>query len=152
MGAFWNNDVNHTLSLLQPLAGEWTSIAWGVNDLGQAVGEGHGPSFGTRAVLWLDDTAHTAIDLGALPGDTQSVAMAVNNQGQVIGFSTSPSGASRPFLWQNGQMMEVSSLLDATGVDWVIQHVTAINNLGRIIGSGLYQGQPRAFLMTPVGQ
>jgi probable HAF family extracellular repeat protein len=151
MGAFWNNDLNHTLSFLQPLPGDWTSIAWGMNDQGQAVGESH-PPFHTRSVLWMDDAAHTPIDLGMLDGDTDSRAIAINDLGQVIGVSVSPSGAQRPFLWQNGRMVDVSSLLDVSGADWVIQDLTAINTLGQIVGTGLYQGQPRAFLMSPAGQ
>lgn len=150
LGAVWNNDAAHTLSLLQPLPGQWTSYARAVNDLGQAVGESNGGIAGSRAVLWLADATHTAVDLGTLPGDTGSAATAINNLGQILGVSTSAAGATRPFLWQNGQMAEVRSLLDATGVDWVIQTVAAINNAGQIIGSGLYQGQPRGFLMTPL--
>lgn len=150
-GAFWNNDAHHTLALLEPPAGHWTSLAFAVNDLGQAVGQSH-PPFRTRAVLWLDDAAHTPVELGALPNDVDSTAAGINNAGQIIGTSTSADGVSRPFLYQNGQMADLNSLLDASGVDWVISYATAINNLGQIVGSGLYQGQPRTFLMTPVGQ
>jgi probable HAF family extracellular repeat protein len=148
MGAFWDNDAGHTLSLLAPLPGDWTSIAWGMNDLGQAVGESHPPAH-TQAVLWLDDAAHTPVALGALPGDTDSTASAINAQGQVIGASVSADGQRRPFLWQSGVMTELGALLDATGAGWVIQDVASINNLGQIVGTGLYQGQPRAFVMTP---
>ena len=150
-GAFWDNDPNHTLSLLQPLPGDWTSLAFAVNDLGQAVGQSHPPSR-TCAVLWLDDAEHTPVDLGTLPGDIDSTAQAINNQGQIVGVSTSATGTTRPFLWQNGQMLEVGSLLDASGVDWVITYVTAINNLGQMVGVGTYRGEPRTFLMTPAGR
>ena len=150
-GAFWDNDPNHTLALLQPPAGHWTSLALGVNDLGQAVGQSH-PPFRTRAVLWLNDAGHTPVELGTLPDDVDSTATAINNEGQIVGASTSASGVSRPFLWQNGQMVEVSSLLDAGGADWVIQSITGINNVGQMVGIGLYQGQPRTFLLTPAGR
>jgi hypothetical protein len=40
-------------------------------------------------------------------------------------------------------MVEPGALLDTTGVDWVIQSVSAINNAGQVPGSGLYRGQPR---------
>jgi probable HAF family extracellular repeat protein len=149
-GGFWNNDATHTLSLLEPLPGDWTSLAWGVNDLGQAVGESHPPSH-TVAVLWLNDAAHTPVGLGMLPGDTDSSAAAINNIGQVIGTSRAADGTVRPFLWQNGQMVDVNSLLGPSAVDWRISNVLAINNLGQIVGQGLYQGQPRTFLMTPAG-
>jgi probable HAF family extracellular repeat protein len=151
LGAFWDNHVNHTLSLLQPLPDQWTSLAWAVNDLGQAVGASYGGLPGGRATLWLDDATHTPVDLGVLAGDTESTAQAINNLGQVIGTSMAADGTMRPFIWQNGQMVELGSLLDATGADWVLQYVTAINNVGEIIGGGRYQGQPRTFVLTPAG-
>lgn len=150
-GAFWDNDATHTLTLLQPPAGHWTSLALAVNDLGQAVGQSH-PPFRTRAVLWLNDAGHTPVELGTLPGDVDSTATAINNAAQIVGLSISASGVSRPFLWQNGQMLDVSALLDAGGAEWVLQSITAINNAGRMVGLGLYRGHLRTFLLTPAGQ
>jgi probable HAF family extracellular repeat protein len=150
-GAFWDNDPLHTLSLLEPLPGDWQSYAWGVNDLGQAVGESYRGFRGSLAVLWLDNSSRTVVDLGTLPGDTQSVATAINSRGQVIGVSTAADGSSRPFLWDDGSMVAVESLLDA-GTDWVIQSVTAINDAGEMVGTGRYRGRFRTFLMTPVGK
>jgi probable HAF family extracellular repeat protein len=150
-GAFWDNDASHTLTLLEPPAGHWTSLALAVNDLGQAVGQSH-PPYRTRAVLWLDDAAHTPVELGTLPGDVDSTATGINNAGQIIGASISSDGRSRPVLWQDGRMLEVGSLLDATGADWEISSVTAVNNLGHMVGTGLHHGQVRTFLMTPAGR
>jgi probable HAF family extracellular repeat protein len=151
MGAFWDNDAAHTLALLAPPPGHWTSMALAVNDFGQAVGQSNSTS-GTRAVLWMNDAAHTPVDFGVLAGDATSTATGINNQGQVIGLSISADGATRPFIWQDGSMVEVSSLLDGDpgNAGWVVEHVTAINNLGHMVGTGLYGGEPRMFLMTPV--
>ncbi len=49
-------------------------------------------------------------------------------------------------------MVELGSLLDVTGADWVIQQASALDAGGQIVGTGLYQGQPRSFLMTPAGR
>ena len=37
-------------------------------------------------------------------------------------------------------------LTDST---WTITNVSAINNLGQIVGTGYHNGQQREFLMTP---
>jgi probable HAF family extracellular repeat protein len=150
LGAFWNSDATHTLTVLQPLPGGWTSLAWGVNNLGQVVGETRPPSHSV-ATLWQNDAAHTPVELGVLPGDTDSTATVINDQGQVIGISISAAGTQRTFLWQNGQMSELSSLLDGSGTGWVIVEVYDINNQGQIVGAALNPlGQFRPFVMSPV--
>jgi uncharacterized membrane protein len=155
-GAFWNNDSKHTLSLLQPFPGDWTSIAWGVNDLGQAVGESH-PPFSSRPVLWNNDTAHTPTELPVLPGDNYGAAIAVNNAGQVVGTSayavpgTWNVGPSRFVIWRDGGVFNLQSLLDpASGAGWTITGISAINNLGQIAGTATHNGQSTAFVMTPM--
>lgn len=151
MGAFWNNDANHTLALLQPLPGDWTSIAWGMNDMGQAVGESH-PPFHSRAVQWSNDAAHTPIELGMIPGDTDSTAMAINNLGQIVGTSSVPNVLTHPVLWDSGAVFDLNAVLDDSGIGWVIAEATAINNAGQIAGFGFHNGQFAAFLMAPVAQ
>ena len=94
-GAFWNNDAEHSVVVLDTLPGGSQSIASGINDLGQAVGASWIPFLGDRAVMWDNDAAHTPIDLGTLPGDVTSTAVAANASGQVIGISTSPTKERR---------------------------------------------------------
>lgn len=155
-GAFWNNDSKHTLSLLQPFADDWSSIASGINDLGQAVGDSH-PPFSSRPVLWDSDAAHTAVELPVLPGDNFGSAIAINNLGQIVGTSaySTPGtwnvGPSRTVIWRDGGVFELQSLLDpVSGYGWTITSVAGINNLGQIVGSGFHHGQPSQFVMTPV--
>jgi uncharacterized membrane protein len=155
MGAFWNNDAKHTLSLLQPFPGDWSSLAWSMNELGQAVGESH-PPFGSRPVLWNNDGTHTVVDLPVLAGDNYGVAVGVNNAGHAIGSSayavpgTWNVGPSRFVVWRNGSVFDLQTLLDpVTGAGWTITGVTAINDLGQIVGSGLHNGQSRAFMLVP---
>jgi hypothetical protein len=156
MGAFWDNDATHTLSLLQPYPGDWTSIALGVNDLGQAVGESH-PPFGSRPVVWGNDGARTPVALPLLPGDNYGVATAINNHGDILGWSayavpdTWNVSPSRPVVWRAGGVFELTSVLDpATGSGWTITAIFAINNLGQIVGIGSHNGQQRTFVMTPL--
>jgi uncharacterized membrane protein len=145
----------HTLSLLQPLPGDWSSLASGMNDLGRAVGESH-PPFSSRPVLWGNDGAHTAIELPVLPGDNYGSATAINSLGHVLGTSaystpgTWDVGPSRVVIWRDGGVFELQSLLDpVSGDGWTITSVSGINNLGQIVGAGFRNGQPALFLMTP---
>jgi uncharacterized membrane protein len=154
--AFWNNDAAHSVVDLGTFPGDWSSIAWGMNDLGQVVGESH-PPFGSRPVVWNNDAAHTAIELPLLPGDNYGIASRINNLGQVLGSSAAGElgtwnvGPARLVLWRDGDVFELQTLHDpATGAGWTITTASAINNLGQIVGTGIHNGQTRAFLMTPL--
>lgn len=154
--AFWNNNAAHTIVDLGTLPGDSSSVASGINDLGQVVGESH-PSFSSRPVLWNSDAAHTASELPLLPGDNYGTAFAINHSGQILGWSayavpgTWNIGPSRAILWSNGTAYDLQSLLDlSTGAGWSIVSISAINNRGQIVGGGFYNGQVHAILLTPI--
>src|SRR5437868_14535387 len=86
------------------------SMAFGINNDGQAVGWAESPGLGGQhAVMW--DNGHI-VDIGALPLPSNispyALAVAINDRGQVVGTSnTGPLNAngqevSHAFLWQNG--------------------------------------------------
>jgi probable HAF family extracellular repeat protein len=151
-GAFWNNDSEHSVVVLEPLAGSTQTIAWGINDLGQAVGGSWIPFVGDRAVMWDNDPAHTPIDLGVLPGDIASTAVAANSAGQVIGVSVSSTDQRRAFLSQNGEMLDLASLIAPEDGLWTISTVFAINNGGQIVTMGRNNGRAASIVLTPVAQ
>jgi probable HAF family extracellular repeat protein len=71
----------------------------------------------------------------------------INNKGQVIWSWTSGTG-DQAFLWQNGAATNVSSLIDPSS-GWVIRSAAAINDQGCIVGSGIYNGLYRGYVMIP---
>ena len=118
-----------TITDLGTLGGA-VSVAFGVNDLGQVVGESWIPSEAAHAFRWDNGTM---IDLGTLGGDhDRSIAFDINNAGQIVGYSYAGDRAnsSIPFLWQHG-VLTALPLLD--GHTWGV--AMAINNLGHVVGS-----------------
>jgi len=116
----------------------FSSIAYGVNDVGQVVGTSLGANgVGGHAFLWDNGTM---TDLGTL-GGTQSVANAINNAGQVVGWSTNASGAMHAFLWENGAMTDLGTLAGDSS------EAHAINGAGQVVGfSSTSPGWDHAFL------
>lgn len=49
-------------------------------------------------------------------------------------------------MYENGHMIDLNSLLGASS-GWVLQDATGINDLGVIVGNGLFDGQERAFIL-----
>lgn len=153
---FWKNDAAHSIIDLGVFPGDWSSVATGMNDFGQVAGESH-PAFGSRPVVWNSDAAHTPIALPFPGADNYASATAINNLGHIIGWSavsepgTWNVGPSHTVVWRDGGVFDLQSSLDAaSGAGWTITTVTAINNLGQIVGLGTFNGTSRAILLTPL--
>jgi probable HAF family extracellular repeat protein len=83
-------------------------------------------------------------------GGEATFALAINDADVVVGESTFPPGAQREaFVYANGVMRRLSELIPRTA-GWVLQTATGVNQRGQIVGTGLYRGQTRAFLLTPI--
>lgn len=124
----------------------------GINDSNEVAGVSADTYGNSRAVLIRDGQV---IELGSpsLPFTTSS-ASAINNAGQVVGYvggvlnHSSLQGAA---LFEGGEVVLLESLLDPEVAGrWDLQFATDINDAGQIVGSGVFDGQVRAFLLTPV--
>ena len=91
-------------------------------------------------------------DLGTLgaEGDCDSTAFDINDVGHIVGESEIEPSVTRAFLYKNNQMVDLNTVLGpADQAAWELLEARAINDLGQIVGTGQFQGRPRAFLMTP---
>lgn len=145
-GGLWKNDSKHTLTLLNPLPGDWNCYANAINDLGVVAGVSDMGTFAQTPVIWSGDAAHTVRALPLLPGENFGNVLGINNSGTVIG-----SHGSNPAVWVNGELVDIQSALDESGAGWKIVIANHINNKGQIVGDGLLNGKWRGFVLTPVG-
>jgi probable HAF family extracellular repeat protein len=91
------------------------------------------------------------VRLKVLPGFTDMVGTAINNHGEGVGNAvvTGVHYKSCPFLWKNGIIYDLNKLVLHSG--WMLTDANGINNRGQIIGSGIHNGKPQSFLLTPYG-
>lgn len=80
-----------------------------------------------------------------------SHAHGVNDFGQVVGqFDGGQSQTpKRAFLHSCGRRFDLNSLLPKNS-NWVLENAIGINHAGEIVGSGLYQGARRGFVLIPL--
>jgi probable HAF family extracellular repeat protein len=123
--AFLNtNRVNVNLGVLKPGNYDY-SIAYAVNDAGQAVGQSTVGGYPYHAFLAVNGTM---TDLDAADSDW-SCAYAINQQGQIAGEMTLADGEIHAFLETNGVMMDLGTL---PGGDY--SSARDINDSGVIVG------------------
>ncbi len=161
----WYNGNAQALPLL---SGYQSGAAIGVTDGGIAAGMAFNynlkltsdPNAAAHAVLFRPGAV---TDLGVLAGDKSSMALSINNSGAITGFSSAlipqvglqlvallyPASSSyRAFLYTNGALYDLSKLL-VNGTGWQLSYPNAINDARQIAGTGIFQGQQHAFLLTP---
>ena len=124
-----------------PTFGGSESMAYGINDFGEAVGysrfEPPEPTT-PRAFLFSDGEL---VDLGTLGGN-YSWADNVNDLGQVVGTSTNEDEFYRAFIWINGLMTDLGDF----GGDESWAH--GINDLGQVVGKAdTEDGSSHGFLL-----
>jgi probable HAF family extracellular repeat protein len=137
----WHQDTIRDLGTL----GGSNSEARAINVRSQVVGTAQTSDDYEHAFLYSDGVIN---DLGTLGGNS-SRAFAINAYGAVVGQANAAAERARAFLWLHGTLMDLNGLI-APHHDWLLTCAYAINDAGQIAGRGLFQGKPRAFLLTPV--
>lgn len=123
-----------------------TSKAYGINDLGQVVGESNKTIFGFDRTAFLWNNTSGMQDLGTL-GGLSSMAYGINNSSQVVGTAETANNAFRAFLY-NGS----GSLQDLGTLGGVGSEARSINSAGHIVGKAdTTEGDTHAFLYNGSG-
>jgi len=147
--------------------GGHSSYGMAINTYNHVVGYSTRQANDERVHAFLHD-GKSMNDLGSLGAKgTQSdvsAALGINKLDQVVGYSYLPGVRGMPlqqvaFLWSRdgyggGKMVNLNTLLNATGKNYLLISATAINDNGQIVANAYdkQNGGPRAVLLTPKGQ
>ena len=128
-----------------------TGMGLAINDAGVMVGYQNGGSGNPHAAIFNGDG--TFQDLGHL-GLGESWAEDINNSGVIVGRAMGEDGSGnfvqRATVYEGGQMFELLTLAaDSTGWTDLFQ-ASGISDNGAIVGAGMFNGEIRAYIMTPV--
>ncbi|MEO6035572.1 MAG: hypothetical protein ABIQ35_09985, partial [Verrucomicrobiota bacterium] len=137
---------NGSTATVLPFPGWTNSYGQAINNNGQIVG-------------YVSDSANTVnhafrystsfVDLGTLGGNF-SYAFSINNSDIIVGGSYTDANnlIYHAFICMNSSMMDLNTLLDASGAGWVLNEARAINDGGQIAGIGMLNSERHAFLLT----
>lgn len=125
------------------------SIATAINSAGTIVGQAT-----SSATDMINTQGHAFVFSGGmmtalaeLSGATMSIADDINDAGDIVGTVKTATG-SKAFLYHAGQMIDLNTLISATG--WVLKEADSINDDGYITGYGTHNGVTTAFILSPV--
>ncbi|HEX8249811.1 MAG TPA: hypothetical protein VF599_16685 [Pyrinomonadaceae bacterium] len=126
------------------------ALAFGVSNTGYVVGSSMQNQGSGLPFIWSQAGGMTAIPLAS--GTTQGSARAVNSAGWVVGNDSGQF--SIPFLYDGSATYRLADLIPA-GTGWDLSMNTSSSALGIsdnnvIVGTGVYNGQVRAYAMVPV--
>ena len=94
-------------------------------------------------------------DLGTLGGPScpscSSAAYDINDLGHIVGESaTTSDDIAHAFIFRNNVMTDLNDLLTpGAQSQWVLTDARGINDLGQIVGTGIFQGRQRGYVLTP---
>lgn len=126
--------------------GGLSSYAAAINDFGQVAGESSTTQGYSHAFLYSSQLGMQ--DIGT--PNFASYALDLNNSSWVVGVELDGFGKMQAFVFDESRGMRRLIDLISPGTEWSeLSQATSINNLGQIVGIGLYQGETRAFLLNP---
>lgn len=143
--AFFYDGV--TMHDLGTLGGE---RSWGndINDAGQIIGGSYTDQTTNSHAFLYDGGA--LVDLGTL-GGPGSDAFAINNHGRIVGSASVSAFEQHAYLYDArlGGMVDLNDYIDNPS-QWTLEAAYDISDTGYITGVGLYNGQARGFILTPI--
>jgi probable HAF family extracellular repeat protein len=122
------------------------SEAFVINDRGEVVGDWTLGDGGQHAFLYSKSKGMK--DLETL-GSTFSIAYAVNNFGRFVGVTNTGTGITVAFIYEDGIMKDLNAFIPSSS-GWSLIKATGINDVGQIVGIGVFNGPLRGFLLTGV--
>lgn len=125
--------------------GGTSGTAFAINNHNTVVGGAFNSSGLEHAFMWNNGPM---TDLGTL-GGSSSEAQGVNKQDAIVGWSYVANGVRHGFVaYCHFRMIDLNTMLDASGAGYTITNAHAINDNGQIAADATINGATHAVLLT----
>jgi probable HAF family extracellular repeat protein len=126
------------------------SVAYAINNAGNICGASGTLWNVLRAALWTTDDV---IDLGTIADMSFSSGQDLNDIGHVVGWSYPAARckvrSGQAVIWDRQNGMQDLNTLISPDSGWQLHKAMGVNNDGRIVGCGTFEGRQQSFLLTP---
>ncbi|MGD1867545.1 MAG: DUF3466 family protein [Phormidesmis sp.] len=151
----FNSDGSiQSITPLEALAPDQTSVALGINDAGEVVGRSATADGQNVTVYWgARETSPELLPVLTEDPGTYVRAWQINNQSLAVGELRNATDTERfATLWAKNadewKNIDLQTLIP-TESGWDLSGALSINDAGQIVGYGVVDNQQRAFLLTP---
>jgi len=141
------------VTVISPASQFSTGMALAVNDAGTIVGyQNHGSGSPSPAIFNGDGTVQflDITPLNLVEGWAQDISTDGTIVGRAFGSDIDGNQISKSFVNIGGQTYDFESLIDPSSGWTLFFEAAGVNDLGQIVGEGIYNGQITGFVMTPV--
>ena len=154
----WQFDIDgsvQSITPLEPLAPAQTSVALGINEVGEVVGRSATAAGQNVTVYWgAGQTSPELLPVMSENPGSYVRAWQINDSSLVVGELRDATDAERfATLWARDTSgwvnVDLQTLIPADS-GWDLSGALSINNSGQIVGYGAFDGEQRGFLLTPV--
>ena len=154
----WQFDIDgsvQSITPLEPLASAQTSVALGINEVGEVVGRSATAAGQNVTVYWgAGQTSPELLPVLSENPGSYVRAWQINDSSLVVGELRDATDAERfATLWTRDTSgwvnVDLQTLIPADS-GWDLSGALSINNSDQIVGYGTFDGEQRGFLLTPV--
>ncbi|MHC5008211.1 MAG: hypothetical protein ACYTGF_12710 [Planctomycetota bacterium] len=124
------------------------SVAYGINEAGVAVGTVGVGDLVVIPARWGAEGLQILPHLG--DDEAKSYVWALNESGQAVGWTELGFANVVATTWIDGDVYDLNALVN-TSVEITLVQAWDTNDAGRIVGMGLTEDGPRAFMLLPQG-
>lgn len=118
----------------------------GLNNYGEVAGEMSISDGSMHAYIW--QSMRGIVDLH-ISSSLSSVAWDINDFHEAVGYANFAGDSKLAYIWKNDVAFNLNSLISESS-GWTLLEARSINNSGQIVGTGIYYGKTRGYLLTPV--
>ncbi len=133
--------------------GKGSQTPWAINNAGKIVGFAINNSKVLEAFVY-DTEIDTVTGLGFLNDKFKdSEAFDINESDQIVGLSQVQNSPSvyHAFLYENNTLKDINKLISCEDSSaWQLNEARSINDSGVITGTGVFEGEIRAYMLMPI--
>lgn len=132
---------NNSITAISSAAGDFSARS--INNNGDVAGVITVSGGVSIASIWKNGVSSLLLS-------NESISLDINDSDQIVGNAVNSDGSAYAFTYKDGSAFNLNDLIPSNS-GWVLTEAVSINDDGVIVGNGLLNGHPQAYVLMPDG-